>query len=493
VSHLENNSLPFSGGSQIGLANAVSRPIGYGNCHLGLNNQKIALFGLFYRAYENRVPVVLPDIEIFDATGMTSGRFAFDRVFYIDNIRKFAGTYGIEIASANSPYDDVNGWASFEIGARRLPIDASRGETVLNEFMGQFFRCLRPSIVDTELFQKLYTAIFKDSGVIVTSQLRIEKDWITYSKTDLHNLEGSGEDYLPSFQRIIEKIKNSLPDQLKLYIVCDEANLPATKDEIRQEVYQRFGTYLLWKSDILSRDELASLSVLDLSLIDFEMSVASPAFIGITRSTFSMMACFEAFTRRKTFVLNHFIYDNAGDYLARRFDHGSANSPDKATNKMLRRERLIAESPDDCHWPISLTAHISNVGDFTSSAHSLIGVKGTPIVCGVRADELKLIEGFELRAISQLPCVIEYRVRNVDGWTNWVPVGSFAGSKEQNKTLSGFAIRLRGDMSRQFSCIYAGAFKGHVALVGGADGQDCVGQGGAALEVMQIVIRPALS
>jgi hypothetical protein len=392
-------------------------------------------------------------------------------------------------------YDDINGWAAFQGGAKRLTPDGSRGITALNEFMCQFFRCLRPVITQTAIFRKLYDGVFEKSGITLTSQLRIEKDWIRYSNEDLKALENSGEDYLPSFQRILEKIKNTFSDQCTMiYIVCDEANLPTTKDEIKRDVYGRYQIYPLWKSDILSADELSGLSLLDLSLIDFEMSVRSPNFVGVTRSTFSMMAAFESFSRKGDWLSNQYIYDAPGDVVLQRFDNGSTNSPAKATNRLLLRERLTPQSPDDCFWPMNLTAHISTYGDFTSSGPAIIGVRSGPLVCGVRGDPLKFIEGFEVTLGHNLPCEFEYKAKLDDGtWTHWSRPGTFVGSRGVGKKLRGFAARLTGPHAVNFECTCVGGFVGVPEPIFSGEEGECSNDKGAFLEAMQIIIRPSLS
>ncbi len=470
------------------------QPIGYPNCGLGLNNQKIALFGLFYRAYKERVPLVLPEFAIFDATGKTGGTVPLDIVYSVESLKRFAAIYGIEIIDdPSTPYQDINGWHAFETGARRLTPDGSRGITALNEFMSQFYRSLKPRITETEPFKKLNRGVFENSGISVTTQLRIERDWINYSNTTLKGLSGTGEDYLPSFQRIMEKIRNTFPDTTNMiYVVCDEANLPTTKDEIRKDVYQRHGIYPLWKSDVLSPAELADFSLLDLSIIDFEMSVRSPLFVGVTRSTFSMLAGFESFSRRRAFVLNQYIYDDPGDFVLQRFDNGATNAPAKATNRLLLRERLIAETREDCSWPLSLTAHIATHGDFTSSGPDITGVRAGPLICGVRNDPRRAIEGFEITFLSEPPCGTEYQALLHDHtWTPWTSSGAFVGARGTNKAILGFAVRLTGPLAARFDCICAGSFTGDSEIIEVRGGARCEAKSGAKLVAMQIVIRPA--
>ena len=67
--------------------------------------------------------------------------------------------------------------------------------------------------------------------------------------------------------------------------------------EIKATIKNDFDIELFWKSDFLSEQETRQLSLLDLSLFDFEMAITARMFVGTTRSTFSNMVALEKYAR----------------------------------------------------------------------------------------------------------------------------------------------------------------------------------------------------
>jgi hypothetical protein len=85
---------------------------------------------------------------------------------------------------------------------------------------------------------------------------------------------------------------------------------------------------------------------------------------------------------------------------------------------------------------------------------------------------------------------LEYRAKRDDGnWTNWVPGGTFLGTRGQSRALLGFAVRLTGPLALGFYCLCVGSFVGKPDLVFAGPGQDCVTDEPRKLEAMQIVFR----
>jgi hypothetical protein len=471
-------------------------PIGYPELNLGLNNQKFALFGIFIKAHALKRPLVLPSFCNFDAAEGNHQIVPLDKVYSLPSLMRFADAFGLEILD-QPPVQSENGWNCFIAGTDRLGREAIKGEGALDEFTCQFFRNLVPVITSTAIFRKLFDTVFVEYGVTLVVQLRIENDWAEQAERIKSKPADFQDDFAPTFQEIISKVKNSVrADNLTkaVYVVCDEDNLPVSKEEIKAEILKSYGISLVWKSDILGDDEISSLSILDRSIIDFEMSVHAPVFVGFSRSTFSNLVNFEAFCRRGKLPPHHYIYNLPGRLLGRRCDYGTKIDPAEVTNNLYSRTALIPDAVEDCLWPASITAHISRFGDFTSFTSTIYGTRRGALVVGERFNPHRLIEGFSIEFTAELPGSLEYRAKLEDGtWTQWVPAGSFAGSRGQGKSLRGFAVRLTGRLALGYECVCVGSFEGSFEVLETYGSQDCCPADASRLEAMQIVFRPKIS
>lgn len=234
------------------------------------------------------------------------------------------------------------------------------------------------------------------------------------------------------------------------------------------------------------------MTILDLSLLDFEMAVRAPYFVGLSRSTFSDLAGFERVCRTRRNLENHYIYNVPGDGLGRRMDNGSQVLPKRVLSRLLRRDPLIERCEDDYRWPATLTAHISNFGNLSTDSCLVIGAQANPLVCGVRGGSLEVIEGFLLHLDHSTPVKVEYRaLLDDETWTPWTQDGLFVGTEGQSRALFGFSVNLIGDQALGIECLCAGSFAGHPDVVVVRSGEDCRSSDGAKLEAMQIVFRPA--
>ncbi|HQT38163.1 MAG TPA: hypothetical protein PK231_01975 [Acidocella sp.] len=466
-------------------------PIGYSDLGLGLNNQKYALFGLFNKARSMNRPVVLPDFVIFDAKSEHKDKVPFSSVYSVDHLVRFAHAFGMEILD-QPPIENDNGWHCFIGGTFVMGWEGKKGPGSLDDFTCQFFRSLVPHITSTPLFKKLARTIYLDHGIGVVAQLRIENDWLDVSKQAEATNSPEKDDYKITFLDILSKINYSIGNfSKKIYVVCDEANLPVSKEVIRETVASQFDISLIWKSDIFSKAELDQLSLLDLSIIDFEMSVRAPLFVGLSLSTFSNLACFETFCRTGTPATDHYIYNCPGPGLMRRMDFGAGSNLDDVANPIHLRNPLIPDTMNDCLWPISLTAHISKVGDFTTESGKIPGSRRGHIVCGIRGNSDIKIEGFILQSCSQLQVDLEYRAKTPTGdWGDWVTNGMLAGSRGNSQPINGFAVRLRGPLALSYEAICIGSFAGNHDLIQEKGHLGCASKNGESLEAMQIIFRP---
>jgi hypothetical protein len=468
---------------------APTTPLGYPQLNLGLNNQKMALLGLFSKAETLQRPLILPNVSNFDAKFGRHSDVPLDHVYKADRLHLFASAFGLKIIAA-PPVREEEGWHCFVAGAERMGRDAIRGPIALDDFTCQFFRHLTPRICETPLFKNLATTIFATNQVKLVGHLRIESDWISHAE-NIKSKDPAQNDAGLSAVDIIAKIQHTMRDECEtIYVVCDEANLPVPKDEIRAEIFRRFGISLIWKSDILTPEELAPLSILDLSIIDFEMSVRAPLFAGVSHSSFSNLVNLESFCRTRHQPQGHYIYNLPGDLLARRWDYGTIVDTTRLTNKLFRREPLIPDSRTDCLWPATLTTHIAEYGDFTSETSSTPGIRRGHLVGGYRGSQIHTIEGFSIIAPETFDLPIEYRACLADGtWTPWLKPGAFAGTRGQKQSLRGFAARLTGRLALSFECLCIASFASHFELVVAHEPENCLSPDGAKLESMQIVFR----
>jgi len=302
----------------------LKNPLGYFFNQGGLNNQKLALLGLFLKAsQEGSRPIVLPNLLLFDQITFNHVPVPLDSALQIAPLREFAARHGIEILDV-SPQGDRGAWDYFHLGNNYIPRAALLNELTAEGFTCDFLRSLVPISQSSALLQRVAEATYREKGIRLAAQLRIERDWPQHTAERLKPVVGDAEDNAPSFSDIIAKICKTLPDNaFQIYVVCDEAALPVPKDEIRNEIKQKFGIDLFWKSDFLTNDELAGLSLLELSMLDFEMSVDAELFVGLSRSTFSNMVALEKYARTRMPVEGHYIYNIVGPQLAPRKDNGA--------------------------------------------------------------------------------------------------------------------------------------------------------------------------
>jgi hypothetical protein len=131
--------------------------------------------------------------------------------------------------------------------------------------------------------------------------------------------------------------------------------------------------------------------------------------------------------------------------------------------------------------PVRLLLHLGGRGDVDFGTALAGGTPGSPAH----------VQGFSVSLTSGAPADLQYRAQMDDGsWTGWVEAGHFVGTRGVGRSLHGFALRLGGDLARQYSCDYAGLFAGEAASVHADEGADCCGARGGPLQVMKLFFRP---
>lgn len=296
----------------------------------GLNNQKLALLGLFLSAREYNKPLVLPNMFVLDHVSKLPREVAFSSAYSLHDMQIFAERHDIEILD-RAPEGEIGGWDYFRAGLSFIYDQTRERKMDQSNISCDFFRHLTPNIRYSMLFNKVHNSIFNDLAVDVVAQLRIEKDWSDYAPV-LQKLVGEKGDYNPSFMDIMGKIKKTLPGSQNIFAVCDEAALPVPKNIIRDQVKNSYRINLFWKSDFMSAGQLSKLTSLDSSIFDFQIALSARIFIGTSLSTFSNLVAFETYSRGMRFNYRHYLYNGLGDGLRLRADNGAFSDVDDAVD-----------------------------------------------------------------------------------------------------------------------------------------------------------------
>ncbi|MEH3144748.1 MAG: O-fucosyltransferase family protein [Methylobacterium frigidaeris] len=312
-------------------------PLGYEHNDGGINNQKLALLGLFVAANksDNQIGrrIYLPNIYNKDQHDLKSSFENFEEIFWLDIFFDFAKRWNIEIVDRpNSFHGDRierNGWNYFGQGACYIGDLVEHERPNLNsDIASDLFRSLIPKIKSSRIFQTVCDKIFYVSEINTAVQLRIEEDWHNHANRHLSAVIKHEEDYLLSAEGIIKKVANSLPDTGgTVYVSCDERYILLPKWTIRENVLNETGINIVFKSDLISPETFDSIRQVDASLIDFEIGKVADRFVGMTRSTFSNLLCFERHVCTYKTKRHDYIYNKIGPKLGIRTDLGSKDDP----------------------------------------------------------------------------------------------------------------------------------------------------------------------
>jgi hypothetical protein len=306
-----------------------SQSIGYNFNTGGLTNQKLALLGLFSKAFIDKVPIALPRMLIKDHVNKKSIPIDLGEIYNIEALLSFAQTYHLIIDDCDPADFETGGWNYFGVGASRFSHLAIHQDVdhEISKFVFDFFKSLIPRVRSLDLLQNLKQKIFVENKICVTAQFRVESDWQFHSRVTLQPTIKKPEDFCISFDRIVSKILKTLPDTKKILVFSDEAALLTPKSEMVEHCKSKMGVELVWKSDFLSLNDLSSLNNLELSIIDFELAIAGVNYVGISRSTFSNMVTFEKYARTRQLVTSDYIYNTDHDGLGLRTDNGGRIAP----------------------------------------------------------------------------------------------------------------------------------------------------------------------
>ena len=451
-------------------------PIGYNGINLGLTNQKIAFIGLVHRARKENRPVCLPPFLSYEIDGTTDRIFPFREVFRVPDITRILNAFSIKW-TLDQDFEAVDGWHAFMEGAGIFGATGQQGPAALTGLTCQLVHNLRPTDTVVAIKDQINRKIYQEMGIHFCVQMRIEKDWEAYTSTVLETASGKDERNLPTPDEIIIRTRALFGrDFSSAYVLCDERNLPASKETIRESILHRHNVRLYWKSDFISTDTMENLP---LSMVDFEVALASPFFIGTSRSTFSCFVGFEKFCRQRASFSGHYIYNAPGQRRGERRDNGPGRDPAAACEALYRGTPLFAPPATHIHVAMTLQAHIAIIGDFESTNHATRGLHSGELVAGTPdAPPGRHIEGFAFHAPDTSP-MLEYRVLLHDNtWSDWHRSGTYAGTRGQSLPIRGFGVRVTGPAMLNTGCIYAGRFSDTQYTVMAHDGENCQSRSG---------------
>ena len=137
--------------------------------------------------------------------------------------------------------------------------------------------------------------------------------------------------------------------------------------------------------------------------------------------------------------------------------------------------RAPVEEPD-------VLAHVQGTGDVGGKIGDWIGARGSRV----------WMEGFGVAPHMGIDLEdIEYQGVLGRGWLSpWVQGGKFCGSRGMALPLLGFKLRLKGNAAKTFTCSYSATFIDGSAVGPIAAGEACEAESLAAMEALQIDLRP---
>jgi len=303
----------------------------------GLNNQRIALFGLLAYAFENNLTPLLPcrcidhiPKPLLNKLSLTSLPFYTSQLFKyylkskifkpyidIDKVFSFDPCLSLEQSACFST-PQISFKDALSVGFRSL-------SNILDKpYLKELFLSIRFSEHSCTLSDRVISSLCQ-SGEYNSVGLRLEYDWLRYirsphfpgraSEIQLY----SPENFLVTMQKI-----SDLTGVRKYYCCCDVNDFPIRLTDLKRMAKQ-VGLKLMFRSDFsdLIPEQASSLLA---SAIDYQVSLKSRAYLGSTRSTFSNLLALEAsllnFSWHADFIMNK----DFGS-LHQRCDRGLSSDP----------------------------------------------------------------------------------------------------------------------------------------------------------------------
>ncbi|MBB2161279.1 hypothetical protein [Gluconacetobacter sacchari] len=446
--------------------------ITYNGTDAGLTNQKIAIIGLSHRAMREKKGIKLPPMVVFDPLQAEKGRrVPFSVLYNIENIVRVLESFSIPVKEFASGDDhDVDASECFWEGAERFGEIRTQGDAALYDLTCQISRSFNLNNNILNLARPISECIFGEKKIDYCIQMRIEKDWESYSYSVLHR--HSSEDNFPTPLRILSKAKRKFGESLSsAFVMSDEKNMTIPKEDINKIAQNEVGVSLFWKSDFIDVSQYDSLT---LSMIDFFLASGARNFIGTSQSTFSCFAAFEKYCKTRQSVRGHYIYNGESGGIDERFDNGICTNSSLAIDRTFLREPFFDRTPHDVAFPMEISAHVSNFGEYITKNSVCSFPLGLDIVVGSRYNpDMYRIEGFFI-SLDGASLRLRYKALLGNGVeTEWVSNGEYCGTRGKHLSLSGFAVEIVGPSRLELECVYAAVFSEDQDIVTAKDGELC--------------------
>jgi hypothetical protein len=289
----------------------------------GLNNLKMAILGIKLIAAAKGGAYRLPEV-LFDFTptqdGIGDDYLPTEAVFDIEALTGFfadATTDPETIRTSNSECLDI---VKREIASELGMPGALHGETA------KAFASFVPSVDLRAESARIASLLPADT---VALQVRIERDWQEYvaRKGWQAGTVSDGCEIILDHKRIFQKMAATDGLPKTVFACCDEDDLTVSHDQLRADA-RSVGFDLIFKSDF----ESPIIPRLMKSVVDFDVCLNLPFYVGLPRSTFSNTLCMVRAHQIDGHPL-HFVFDAVSERCERRQDYGRASNSEAATRK----------------------------------------------------------------------------------------------------------------------------------------------------------------
>lgn len=295
------------------MQNMPANVVGYPCCNRGLNNQKLSLLGLVALCIEQDSVLSIPKIADFNPqTSKSEGQQEFADLFEFEAFSRYLRWLGVR--HTHDTCDNVDVEEAFKLGNEQ---DISKRIA--------FLSALQPCTPLKNLIEMVALKVYSNRPKVAL-QLRLEHDWIKYSKVRLAQIPREAN--LLSGYEIIDKVARSIRCR-SVYVTCDEASLSISRDVLSRYAKDKHSIKLIWKSDIQD----GALPFAAATEFDFHLARLADVFVGTSRSTFANMLCSASPNAR------HYLYNRDRSTLVKRTDKGMHATAIEATVTWTKRCR----------------------------------------------------------------------------------------------------------------------------------------------------------
>lgn len=292
----------------------------------GLNNQKLALLGLVKLAKREGYAVSIPMLSDYRGETLSASLVPFGSVYEEDQFVSFLKRFGVAVSRAD-PTITLRSWDCFSNAFTEVDGD---NDAKIPEHVTSFILSLRltsrlQSVVDG-ICRKLDDLQSEPIGC----QLRVEKDWKAHTQTLATRVKSGTiqlEDFGIGAPEILSKVRRTpdLQNAKILYAALDQYQLSESLPDLKERA--RLLDFELWCKTDFEFVDLAALTRIDASCVDFEVCRRCNVFVGNTRSTFAnLMALTHYADHGESESVRDYIYNALEQTVIQRRDHGLKHS-----------------------------------------------------------------------------------------------------------------------------------------------------------------------